>query len=212
MLAFVYLDEYRWYGFGSRYRQPEALDQAYAAAERAKQLDRDAALSLTAYAAVQFLRGELGEAEAAQRRAIALNPNNPESLVQLGFRMAFTRDWDQGMTLVRQSIERSRAPDGWYYILLAIDDYRRGDYRQALADVARVGGTFFFVSPALVAMCQAQLGNPEAAREALDRAIALDPTFAKDPRGAFRLHRVPEDLIDQFMAGLRKAGLEIPEA
>jgi hypothetical protein len=59
-----------------------------------------------------------------------------------------------------------------------------------------------------VTMCQTQLGNQEEARQALDRALALAPTFAKDPRGAYRLHRVPESLIDQFMDGLRKAGLE----
>jgi TolB-like protein/Tfp pilus assembly protein PilF len=212
MLAFTYLDEYRWYGLGPLYGRPEALDQAWTAAARAKELDRDTALSLTAYATVQFYRGNLDEAEAMQRRAVALNPNNPEALVQLGFRIAFTRDWDAGLTMVRQAIERSRARDGWYYILLAIDDYRRGDYREALANVARVGGTFFFVSPALVAMCQAQLGNQDAARRALEEALALDPTFAKDPRGAFRLHRVPESLIDQFMAGLVMAGLEDPGA
>ena len=59
-------------------------------------------------------------------------------------------------------------------------------------------------------MSQAQLGNLKEARQALDQAIALDPTFAKDPGGAFRLHHFPEDLIDQFMDGLRKAGLEHP--
>jgi hypothetical protein len=59
-----------------------------------------------------------------------------------------------------------------------------------------------------VTMCQTQLGNQEEARQALDRALALAPTFAKDPRGAYRVHRVPESLIDQFMDGLRKAGLE----
>jgi hypothetical protein len=61
-------------------------------------------------------------------------------------------------------------------------------------------------------MCQAQLGNREKARQELKEALALDPTFAKDPRGAFRLHRVPEHLIDRFMDGLRKAGLEDPAA
>ncbi len=59
-------------------------------------------------------------------------------------------------------------------------------------------------------MCQAELGNQGAAREALAKAVALDPTFAKDPRGTFRLHHVPEILIDQFIAGLRKAGLQTP--
>ena len=58
-------------------------------------------------------------------------------------------------------------------------------------------------------MCHAQLGDCKQARQALEQAMALDPTFAKDPRGAFRLHHVPEGLIDQFMAGLRMAGLNV---
>jgi hypothetical protein len=114
--------------------------------------------------------------------------------------------------MVRQAIERSRASDGWYFLWLAIDDYHRGDCRATLADLARIGGRFFFISPALEAMCQAELGNQEAAGRALKEALALDPTFARDPRGAYRLHRVPESLIDQFMAGLRKAGLDDPAA
>jgi TolB-like protein len=211
-LAFAHLDEYRWYGFGPRYRQPEALDQALAAAERAKELDRDSYLTLSAYAAVQFYRGELDTAETVQRRAVMLNPNNPELLAQLGWRIAFTRDWDAGIAMVRQAIERSGATDGWYFVILAFDDYRRGDCEATLADLARMGGTFFVISPSLVAMCQAELGDHEAARQALKEALALDPTFAKDPRGAYRLHRVPESLIDQFMAGLVKAGLADPAA
>ena len=212
MLAVSYVDEYHWYGLGPRHRQPELLEQAKVAAARATELDRDTALSLMAYATVQFARGRLDEAEAAQRRAVVLNPNLPEASVYLGYRIAFTRDWAQGMAMVRHAIERTRAPDGWYYIVLAIDDYRRGDYRQALADVVRVGGPFFFLSPVLVAVCQAELGNQEAAARALQETLAADPTFATDPRGAFRLHRFPEDLIEQFIAGLRKAGLEDPAA
>jgi tetratricopeptide (TPR) repeat protein len=212
MLAFAHLDEYRWYGWGPLHRQPEALDQALGAAQRAMELDPDDVMTLSAYAAVQFYRGEFAEAEAAQRRAVDLNPNNPEPLAQLGWRIAFAGNWDQGIALVRQAARRSMAERGWYYLWLAIDDYRRGDYRSGLAELDRLGGTFFFVSPALVAMCQAQLGKQEEARKALQEALALDPTFAQDPAGAFRLHRAPEDLIDKFMDGLRKAGLEHPGA
>jgi adenylate cyclase len=49
ILAFAHLDEYRWYGFGRRHREAEALDQALAAAERAKELDHDSYLTLSAY-------------------------------------------------------------------------------------------------------------------------------------------------------------------
>jgi hypothetical protein len=95
-------------------------------------------------------------------------------------------------------------------MILAFDGYRRGDCAATLAELARMSRTFFFISPALVAMCQAELGNREAASRALEEALALDPTFAKHPRGAYRLHRVPQSLIDQFTDGLHKAGLEDP--
>jgi TolB-like protein len=212
MLAFAHLDEYRWYGFGPLHGQRVALDQALAAAERAKELDPDNVTSLSAYAAVQYYRGEFAEAERAQRRAVTLNPNNPEILAQLGWRLAFVRDWDAGIGLVRQAARQSMLRFGWYYMILAFDSYRRSDYRKALADMNQAGELGFFGGEALVAMCQAELGNPKAARQALDRAIALDPTLATDPRGAYRLHHVPESLIDKFIDGLRKAGLEVPGA
>ena len=42
----------------------------------------------------------------------------------------------------------------------------------------------------------------------LGRALTLAPTCAKDPRGALRLHRVPENPIAQVTQELRKAGLD----
>jgi TolB-like protein len=212
MLAFALLDEYRWYGFGPLFRQPGALDQALSAAQSARGLDPDSATSLSAYAAVQYYRGEFAEAESAQRRAIGLNPNNPEAWAQLGWRVAFARDWDEGIGLVRQATQQSMIGSGWYHMIVAFDDYRRGDYAAALADMDKAGDLGFFAGPMILAISQAQLGHRNEARQALDRAIALDPTFAQDPRGAFRLHHVPDSLIDQFMDGLRKAGLKIPVA
>ena len=40
---------------------------------------------------------------------------------------------------------------GWYYIFLAFDDYRRGDYRAALADMGKAGELGFFLGAATVA-------------------------------------------------------------
>jgi len=208
MLAYVHLDEYRWYGFGPLHGQPAALDQALAEAQRAKELDPHSVTSLSAYAAVQYWRGEFDEAESAQRSAVALNHNNPEALAQLGCRLAFARDWDHGIALIRQAVQKSSVGSGWYYMILAFDDYRRSDYRTALADMAKAGKLGFFAGPAIVAMAQAQLGKQAEARAALQEAVALDPTFATDPRGAYRLHHMPEDLIERFIDGLRKAGLE----
>jgi hypothetical protein len=37
--------------------------------------------------------------------------------------------------------------------------------------------------------------------------VAREPCFAKDPRGAYRRHRVPEIPIKKFMEGMRKPDL-----
>jgi hypothetical protein len=75
-------------------------------------------------------------------------------------------------------------------------------------NLRRLGGSFLFLQPAIEAMCLANLGDQEKARKALDETLAADPTVAKNPRGAFRLHHIAEDLIDRFMDAFRKAGLD----
>jgi hypothetical protein len=42
--------------------------------------------------------------------------------------------------------------------------------------------------------------------------MAMNPIFLQDPRAAMRRHNTPEDLIDQLIDGLRKAGLAVEPA
>ena len=56
-------------------------------------------------------------------------------------------------------------------------------------------------------VCQIHLGDLEKVRHALDRAIALDPTFTKEPRGVFACTALPKIWSTSSWSGLRKAGL-----
>jgi hypothetical protein len=56
-------------------------------------------------------------------------------------------------------------------------------------------------------VCQTRLGNLEKVRHALDRAIELDPTFAKDPSGVSACSALPKIWSTSSWSGLRKAGL-----
>jgi hypothetical protein len=58
------------------------------------------------------------------------------------------------------------------------------------------------MSSMLAAKCQA-----EAACRAFGDAVVREPCFAKDPRGAYRRHRVPEIPIKKFMEGMRRPEL-----
>jgi TolB-like protein len=207
VLADSYLDEFR-YGYGPRPYDPAALTEALSTARHAVELDRDSVLALLALSAVHFYRSEFAEAEEIHRRLLSLNPTNPHVLGQVGWRTARARNWDEGIALVRQSIDRSiKAPWG-YHMAIALDHYHRGDYQAALADAEQFAGARIATVAVVLAAIHGQLGNRDEARRAFDRAMALDTHAARDPRAWLRRAlNLPEVMIDQLMDGLVKAGL-----
>jgi adenylate cyclase len=205
-LAFLYLDDFR-YGYGGHAGDPSVLDLTLNAARHATELDPDGVFGLLALSSVRFYRREFAEADEVNRRLLSLNPTNPEVLAQVGWRTAFARDWDEGIALIQRAIDRSiEAPD-YYRLIETLHYYRRSDYRAALAAIDGIATSDFIWVPVVLAAIQGQLGNQDQAHRALDRARALEPSVVGDLRGALRVHNVPEDLIDQLLDGLRKAGL-----
>ena len=61
--------------------------------------------------------------------------------------------------------------------------------------------------PLLLAAIHGQLGNEDEARRALDRAKDHQPTLLRTRGPPLSVHNTPEDLIDQVIDGLLKAGL-----
>ena len=208
-LAYAYLDEYRFGGYGPRPYDPAALARATSTARHAVELDNSGVYGLLALSAVHFYRREFAEADEINHRLLSLNPTNPEVLGQVGWRTAFAGDWDRGLALIRQAIDRSIKAPWFYRMFVAFDHYRRGDYQAALVEVEPIAGAGTVQLPVLVAAIHGQLGNKDEAQRALDRAMAMNPIFLKHPRAAMRRHNTPEDLIDQLIHGLRKAGLAI---
>jgi TolB-like protein len=209
LLAFAYLDEYR-FGYGPRAGDAEVLDLALSTARHAVELDGDGVQGLLALSSVQFYRREFGEADATHRRLLSLNPTNSEVLAQVGWRTAFARDWDEGIGYLKEAMARSVKVPDWYRLIMTFDHYRRGDYKAALDELGDVATTKWVFMPVTLAAIYGQLGNQDEAAAALDRTTTLSPGFLENPRAEFELHNVPPALIDQLMEGLRKAGLDMP--
>jgi TolB-like protein/Flp pilus assembly protein TadD len=207
VLADNYLDEFR-YGYSPRPYDPAALDQALSTARHAVELDRDSVLALLALSTMHFYRGEFAKAEEIHRRLLSLNPTNPHVLGQVGWRTARAGNWDEGIALVRQSIDRSITAPWAYHMVIALDHYRREDYHAALAKAEPIAGARIATVAVVLAAIHGQLGNKDEARRALDRARTLDANAVRDPRAWLRRAiNVPEGLIDQLMDGLAKTGL-----
>ena len=78
------------------------------------------------------------------------------------------------------------------------------------ADIA--GYSRLHMAHAGLAAVYGQLGETEKARAVLADILARHPKFADDPRAAFVTRRMPRDLVEALMDGLRKAGRQVPPA
>ena len=209
MLGWVQLDAVRFrYDFpGSR---EAALATALATARQAVDLDPRSVLGLQALASIEYYAGRYDEAEQDQRAALALNPNDPDTMAQLGWRLAARGNWDTGIPLLERAIARTIDPPGWYFHLIAAHQYIEGDYEEMLATAERsaVGGSS--ISQSLIAIAEGALGNRPAAEQALAKMAAIDTELGRDPAAVYRGHQVIEPTVAALVAGLRTAGWRPP--
>ena len=108
-------------------------DKAVAAANRAIEIAPNDALvrGLAARAAWMACQPDLVRIET--KRAIALNPNDPQNLGPLGNLLAFSGFWDEGVALAETGIALT-APSTppWWWWASAKRSWARGDYQPAL--------------------------------------------------------------------------------
>ncbi|MCO5063909.1 MAG: tetratricopeptide repeat protein [Rhizobiaceae bacterium] len=204
MLGWLYLDAAR-FDFVPKESRPDTFDKALDAASHAVSLDGKSVLALKALASINHYLGNYEEAERTQRQALALNPNDPDTLAQLGWRMAVRGNFEEGIPYLRRAIERTVNPPGWYFHLIAVDHYLNGRYPEMLAAAKRGIGDGSGVSWSLAAIAYGAMGNAPAAQEALVRMVEIAPALGKDPAEVYRRHGATDDIANALAAGLRNA-------
>lgn len=210
MLAYVYLDEER-YHFNPRGTARRILDRALEAARRAEAPGPNSDVAQEALLVVHYHRGEFDAFRKAAERALALNPNNPDILADIGHRMAALGDWDRGLAYLRQALDLSPDPPGMYHFTPALGAYVGGDHRAALEEASKMNLPHVFLAEMLIAAIHGQLGQTTQARASVDRLRELYPDIAFRARAEMERLYYREDTIRPWLEGLRKAGLPIPE-
>ncbi len=204
MLSMMYKEEYT-HGFNLR---PDPLGRALAAARRAVEAAPSNHLAYHALAATLFFRRELPAFRNAAERAIALNPMDGFTMAYLGFLIAYAGDWERGCALAEQARGLNPHHPGWYWFPSVLDAYRRSDYRGALDVALKVNMPGFWRTNLALAAAYGQLGELEAARNAVRELLAIRPDFAVVAREELgKWWEVA--LVEHLITGLRKAGLEI---
>lgn len=188
----------------------EMMRDASMAASRAVELGPNDLLPLQALGSVDYYAGWIDQSEEVMRRALAMNPNDPDTLVQFGWRLAAQGRWDEGVPLVEKAIGHTMNPPGWYYHTIAVRRYLDADYTSAIEAAERSAKNGSGVGLVIVAAAQAQLGNQSEATDALATLATADPDMMKDPLAMFRTHRLIESTVDALIDGLKKAGWKAP--
>ena len=200
LLANVYLGEHRF----EMNPRPNPIGRAMVHALAATQLDPQNAYARCWLAIVHFFRGENDRFEVEASRALELNPNDPETLADVGHYLAFMGEFERGAELSRRAQRLNPLHPGWYVFSFARLHYSQRRYAEVVVDMQRTGLPHFYWTHLLSAAALGQMGHPEAGA-ALARIFAVKPDFSA--RGELRKWNAAPDDLEHILEGLRKAGL-----
>ncbi len=205
MLSGLYAEEY-----GMEYNVlPDSVGRALQAAQRAVDAAPLNALAHQALARALFFRKEFQAFRTAAELAIELNPMSATTLCAMGTLIAYVGDWDHGCALVERAMQLNPRHPGWYLFPLFHKAYRNGDYRGAVSVGLKFNIPDFFATHLFMAAAYAQLGERDAAGKELRDLLRVRPGISAWAREGLRRYHDPE-LVEHYIDGLRKAGLEIP--
>jgi len=210
MLAYLRLDAGR-YGYDADVDSRSAYALARAAASHSLLLDQENVEALKALSFVYHYTDDFEKAQDLARKAVKLNPNDPDTLAHLGWRLSVRGNREEGIPLMRRAIARSVKPPPWYFHMIAIDHLMRGEYEEMLGAAERASADGSSVSFSLLAIAYGALGNKAEARQNLNKMAERWPLLASDPAAAFGLHKLEDGMVTAIVAGLRNAGWRPPE-
>ena len=205
-LALMYADEFL-QSFNAR---PEPLERSARAARHALALDPANHLGYYSLATTCFFQKDFTGFRQAAGRALELNPFDGNAKAWLGMLMAYSGDWDRGLALAAEARRLNPNHPGWFHFVVCWSHYRRHEYNEALEAIRRVNmPAFFRYQSALAAVC-GQLGRKKEGQKAIGELLRLVPDYPLKARDELSKWFNPE-LTEDYIEGLRKAGLEIPE-
>lgn len=187
----------------------EPLDTALRFARRAATLAPESQLVRTILAYVLLLKEERDLFDAEAEAALALNPNSPNYSGTVGYLLACAGEYERGEDLLRKAIALNPCHPGWFHHGLFMAHFHRGEYEQAFAEAMRAGSQVYFWDVVLRAAALGKLGRAGEAETAVRALREIRPDFERRVRDFLSRTATSPALWDDFIDGLRKAGLQI---
>ncbi|MEI2296508.1 adenylate/guanylate cyclase domain-containing protein [Ensifer sp. MJa1] len=202
--SYLALSDLARHGYGNA--PPEILDEALAIARKAVALDESEGGCQRLLALVHVNRREFDLAERHYRRAYLINPNDANTLVQMGGLYARRGNLAEAMEWIDEGFRLNPFPPPWYSATLGNALYILGRFDEAAAALKELPNPGAFTLARLVA-CHAQSGNTAAVEKIRRQLLQLKPDFSTEDFVQHGLLLEQDELRDLFRQGLLKAGL-----
>lgn len=208
MLAIVYANGHV-LGFGMEEKQ---ADLSVSFARRAVAADSSNHAAHFALAVAHVVRKDIPAFRSAAERALALNSMDGFQMGEIALWTSYSGEWQRGRELMERAMALNPRHPGFFWYPLVHDAYRQKDYSRALDYALRVNLPGQFWTHLVLAMVNGQLGNRDAAADALRELLAIYPDFPDHARQElekfFFLERAHAEHV---LEGLRKAGLTLED-
>jgi tetratricopeptide (TPR) repeat protein len=203
-LAHIYVAEHS-FAFKGCDNLLDLLERAKYAAQRALTLDPQDPVANCVLALIYYHQQEHASFLAAVRNCVALESGSRvDILATLGMYLAHSGDWERGLVMLDQAMRLNPRCPGWLALPRALNAYRLGDYKKALAEARKINLPDFFWDPLLQAMIYAQLDRRDELETAVNRLVKLKPgIFHEITRLLNNLLR-DKALIDHCLNGFNK--------
>jgi TolB-like protein/Tfp pilus assembly protein PilF len=144
---------------------------AYDYAQRALELDQADHWCQLVLGRILLFRREFERAEQHLTRALLLNGNDADALVQLSMAMAFLDRKELAATLFERALSRNPFHEPWYYAYGLASAFVNEHYSELLARARRVPPNIMVDLPAYAAAAHCLLGDTATARDELERYL-----------------------------------------
>jgi adenylate cyclase len=154
-------------------------------------------------AAAHLASRNFDKAISAYDRAIALNPNCPNLLVDLAEALVYVGRVNDAIAHVRRAMLLNPIYPDWYLWTLGIAHYHAGEYEEAVAALTK--GNPPNLARRHLAAALVRLGRIDEARRAVNEFLEREPGYALEREHAWPYRH--EDVLAKFIEDLREAGL-----
>jgi hypothetical protein len=186
------------------------MERAREAAWRAVNLDQACQAGWRQLAEGYFFGRDFSAFRPAAERTVSLNPRNGSTCAYMALLIALAGNWERGVALAERMMNLNRHHPGWYYFPVVWDHFRKGEYETALEVAKKINMPRFHLTQISIAAACGMLGRKAEVRAAIELLRKYNPIFLdlNNVREHLEKWLPDEELREQFLQGLQKAGLK----